>query len=300
MCGALVLFFLQYNIYKTFKEKQNFVFKSKVKSHFLKQEIENSLLDIQPTKKSIGIFIANEYNIQFSELTFFQSIEYIQSSLPELDECHVFYNEFNVKQKLFQILKNNSNEAEESLVFLWICDVASYGHNLEYERILNLQGDILTENELIHEFVKYPKTKFICGFQTRNFFLPSLCVQLKNKNKEIKPDKREYVQEIKEWIIKPFDVNYKENKFKKLQIEFYEISDILEKKIDYDIIEKNLHSNQFIWCLHGENLTRLFVMYLDILGKDCSIDSFSAYLNDQNIKQSFGRLFPPTLFLDLF
>jgi hypothetical protein len=283
VCGALVLFFLQYKMYKTWKEKDTLLFKAKAKSHFLKHEIETSFVPLQPTKKKIGIFIANEYNIEFSELTYFQTIEYLKSNLPQFDECHEFYNEKNVKQKIFQIFKTLNNDFEENLVFIWICDVASYGHRLTYERVLYLQGDILTENELKHEFVKYPKTKFICGFQTRNTFLPELCVQLKNTREEIKPDKREYIQELNEWILKPFQLNYKENKLKKLQIEFYEISDILEKKLEYTIDENELHTNQFIWCLHGENVSRLFVMYLDILGNDCSIDSFSSYLNDQNI-----------------
>lgn len=317
--GILVLIYLHYECYRVVKRYEN-VEKTKQSKeiHCRKSIEETKLLPIKKTAYTLGIFIGYDFDIQFSDLNHTDNIKYMESSLQPIkftQTYKILNEEEDIKKKLYLILQTFHDlypvqENEENLIFLWICSTSTFAQTKtkKIEKVLKLGHDYLYESDLNFLFNKYNSSKFICGFQTKQKFLPNLCIEIdckitnledneKNEKKSkdilLLPEKKEYKEEIKDFsIIVPFDLKYVEKEFKKIQIEFYEISDILQKTLEWKFHSLQDKTNQFVWCLNGENLSKMFVLYLQVLGFDTPIESISTYLKEHDIQQNFGKLFP--------
>ena len=315
--GILVLIYLHYECYRVLKRYEN-VEKTKHSKeiHCRKSIEETKLLPIKKTVHTLGIFIGYDFDIQFSDLNHTDNIKYMESSLQPIkftQSYNILNKEDEIKKKLYLILETFHDlypitEEEENLIFLWICSSSTFAltKTKKIEKVIKLGYDYLYESDLNFLFTKYSTSKFICGFQTLQKFMPKLCIEIESKitnleeneknekkEKEILPDRKEYKEEIKDFsILVPFNLNYVEKEFKKIQIEFYEISDILQKTLEWKFYSLHDKTNQFVWCLNGENLTKMFVLYLQVLGFDTPIESISTYLKQHDIQQNFGKLFP--------
>lgn len=312
--GILVLIFIHYECYRLIKKHESIKKQDKIKETVTQKKMEEyKQIPIKKTKHTLGIFIGYDYDIEFSDLSNSETIKYIESSFQFTQSFILLNEEFDLKNKINLIIKTFHElypiiEDDENLVFLWICSVSTFAQtksNKKYEKVIKLGNDYLYESDLNQLFLKYSSSKFVCGFQTLFSFMPNLCIIIEDKiktleekekkevDKEKVPDKKEYKEELKDFsIIVPYQLNYKEKVFKKIQIEFYEISEILQKTLDWKFNFEFDKTNQFVWCLNGENLSKMFVLYLQVLGYDTPLESISSYLIGNDIKQSFGKLFP--------
>lgn len=307
--GILVLIYIQYKCFQTNKQNIRENIKLEAQHVHIKKQLENNVHEIKKTNKTLGIFIAYDYDIKFSDLSNADCLRYIRQSFHNVlnfTETYYFINEPSVKDKYEAILKSfydKKIDGDEMTVFIWICSVSTFAYtaNKKYEKVIKLHNDYLYENDVTQYFIKYPKTKFVCGFHSNNDFLPPLHIQFYETKSEIKPEKTEYNETLRDYsLIKPFSLNYDEKIYEKVQLQFYEMSNVLQKTMDWEAVEGE-QTNQFVWCFCGPNLTKTFILYLEILGLDTSLESFCAYLNEHEIKQKYGKLFTKELtFKNLF